>query len=534
MIPTVLLACILPLLPVQDDAPQKARAAVPGKDVQDKLARETQTLLKAQYAKRDPESRKALARMLMTEAAGASDKNQRFVFLTEARDLSADAGDFAGAFKAIDRIAAQYELPPPGTKGSATSMKLEVLKERKATMRSREERVALAQAFLSVAREGIEAEDFPPAVEAAKAAASAARSAGQRDLAADAKEMADEISALEKAFKEARTAELALSVNPDDPEANLKIGRYYCFFKNDWARGVPCLAKGADARLKEVAEQELKDPQDPDQQAALGDAWFDLSKRDRISLNRKLYLDRAGTWYSRAVRNAKGLLEVKLRKRLGEIYKDSFPRQKLVLHFDFEGREPNIVKDRSGMGHDAKVIGSPPHHPAGGARRGVYRLNGTTDWLSVGRQEKLKMPDVVSLSAWICPATFERRMQNVLSDHAPAGNNGKILRLHNNRIEFLLGPEGQSGEVGARLGEAKRWYHVVATYDGKTARFYLNGALTESKPRPGKISVNVNPLLIGKSGFSELYIGLIDDIMIFHRTLTDNDVRQLYRSQGGR
>ena len=186
------------------------------------------------------------------------------------------------------------------------------------------------------------------------------------------------------------------------------------------------------------------------------------------------------------------------------------------------------------MGHDATVKGAPPHHPAGGTRNGTYRLNGTTDWLDVGNSEKLKMSDVVSISAWIRPASFSGRMQTVLSDHSPAGNNGKIFRLDGNRIEFLLGPEGGKGEVGARLEEANRWYHVIATYDGTTARIYLDGILAESKPRPGKIVVNANPLLIGKSGFGEKFTGLIDDVMIYHRVLSDQDVKQLYRAQGGK
>lgn len=210
-------------------------------------------------------------------------------------------------------------------------------------------------------------------------------------------------------------------------------------------------------------------------------------------------------------------------------------REGLMLHYTFDSEGRGVVEDRSGMGHRAKVNGAIWTDGAGEMRNGAYRFDGKDDWLDAGRPVELKMSDVVSISAWIRPATFAPRCQTVISDHAPVSDNGKVLRLHRDRIEFLLGPERANEEVGTRLETLDRWYHVVATYDGSTMRLFLDGVRADSKPRHGRIVVNDNPVLIGKCGFpGELFSGMIDDVMIYHRVLTEREIKQLYMAQGGK
>ncbi len=40
-----------------------------------------------------------------------------------------------------------------------------------------------------------------------------------------------------------------LKESPDDPAANLAVGSYLCFNKDQWERGLPMLAKGSDPAL---------------------------------------------------------------------------------------------------------------------------------------------------------------------------------------------------------------------------------------------------------------------------------------------
>ena len=65
-------------------------------------------------------------------------------------------------------------------------------------------------------------------------------------------------------------ATLAFANKPDDPLPHVAIGRYLCFTKGDWAKGVPHFAKGPDGPLKEAAAELAATPD----AAAIAEAWL--------------------------------------------------------------------------------------------------------------------------------------------------------------------------------------------------------------------------------------------------------------------
>ncbi len=105
-----------------------------------------------------------------------------------------------------------------------------------------------------------------------------------------------------------------LKTNPTDPEANLAVGRYYCFRKGDWDKGLPMFAQGSDASLKELAATDMQKPTAPAEQKKLGDGWWDLAG-SKVGATWKGSLQRAVYWYRKAVAidpNMKTELEEKL------------------------------------------------------------------------------------------------------------------------------------------------------------------------------------------------------------------------------
>ncbi|MDO8685348.1 MAG: LamG domain-containing protein, partial [Clostridiales bacterium] len=73
------------------------------------------------------------------------------------------------------------------------------------------------------------------------------------------------------------------------------------------------------------------------------------------------------------------------------------------------------------------------------------------------------------------------------------------------------------------------WTHIVATYDGTTQRMYINGVLQNSAPYNQPINSNTDQLFIGVY-YNPQYVfdGLMNNIMIFNRSLSGNEVQQLY------
>ncbi|MCK5450125.1 DUF2341 domain-containing protein, partial [Candidatus Pacearchaeota archaeon] len=69
------------------------------------------------------------------------------------------------------------------------------------------------------------------------------------------------------------------------------------------------------------------------------------------------------------------------------------------------------------------------------------------------------------------------------------------------------------------------WNHIVQVYDGSNQRLYVNGNLSTSSALTGTISANTNSILIG-----DLFNGSIDEVRIYNRSLSADEVYQQYVS----
>src|SRR5205085_4891567 len=125
---------------------------------------------------------------------------------------------------------------------------------------------------------------------AAGAAESAARRTGEPYMLARVRPRTAELAAIQVDYQAVRDKVAQLAANPSDPAANVAAGRFYCFTRGLWARGLPLLAKGPDPALKAVAVKDLAAPEAADAQLALADAWTTAARAapipaaDRIRL----------------------------------------------------------------------------------------------------------------------------------------------------------------------------------------------------------------------------------------------------------
>ena len=79
-----------------------------------------------------------------------------------------------------------------------------------------------------------------------------------------------------------------------------------------------------------------------------------------------------------------------------------------------------------------------------------------------------------------------------------------------------------------------RWVHLVGTFDGRTMRIYVDGVERGTMARPGPVKPNAFPLCLGsyEAGHSAHFTGLLDEVRLYGRALTANEVRQHHRSLG--
>lgn len=297
-----------------DAAEQAGRSSIPPEDEQGQVLKTVREVYQELYAKDDPEEGRALAERLLEQATKSSDATERFVLLQEARDIATKAGDGLTAFRAIDAMAAEFEV-------DSLEMKTRVLAKGAEVARSPIQAFAVVEQSLILAREAAFGDNFATAGQLIDLAQKTARKARNTLAIKTVSTTKSEIHGLADAYAELGKAEGLLRDKPDDRDANLRVGRYYALIKGDWQRGLPYLTKSGDERLKTLAVRETSPPSSPAEQAQLGDLWAEQAERED-GIVRKHARRRAAFWYQRALPDLSGLGKAATEKKLRQYLQD--------------------------------------------------------------------------------------------------------------------------------------------------------------------------------------------------------------------
>ena len=237
-------------------------------------------------------------------------------------------------------------------------MKTALLTALAAGARGPEDHKSVAEHSLAMMDEATAADDFAAARQRKELAVGEARKARDASLLRRAVERAAEAGKLEQAYEAVKTAVDTLKKSPDDPGANAIGGKYYCFGKGDYQKGVPMLAKCNDAKLKALAQSNVRGATAAEEQVKLGDAWWDAGARTR-----------AAYWYQKALPELAGLQKDKAQVRLGEasrasekVAKRPSPQRpvdrKSATDPDAQRHDSMVNKERALGDADKKIIGS--------------------------------------------------------------------------------------------------------------------------------------------------------------------------------
>ena len=116
------------------------------------------------------------------------------------------------------------------------------------------------------------------------------------------------------------TTTLSTSSSNADPSANYSVGRYFCFLKGQWDKGLPMLSEGDDLPSRRLANEELRASPHPDVQAAVADGWWELSL-DQPSFEREQLRKHAVAIYEQSLDGLQGLAKTKIPMRIEEFYR---------------------------------------------------------------------------------------------------------------------------------------------------------------------------------------------------------------------
>jgi WD40 repeat protein/serine/threonine protein kinase len=320
--------------------PPVVKAPVPEVAKQDEVAKLIRDLYKDDFAKKAAADRVALAEKLIDVARDTKDKPvERFVLLREARDLAADAGDARIALKAVDELANGYVI-------DLLEMKIAVLGKLADLAMTPAAARSVVDQYLTLTDIAVARDDYEKALRLASLAEAVAKKTTSNLLINQVDARGKSLRELQEGFEAVKKFAAVLKDKPQDPEANLALGKFYCLNKGDWEKGLRCLAAGNDDSLKSVALKELAGPEKPADQVEVGNAWYELAKQEqavvRLQMQRRAYY-----WYELGVTSVTGITKTQTETRMKEL--EGLP--------GFKPLEPvGLVRTMEGHGAEVRAV----------------------------------------------------------------------------------------------------------------------------------------------------------------------------------
>ncbi len=191
----------------------------------------------------------------------------------------------------------------------------------------------------------------------------------------------------------------------------------------------------------------------------------------------------------------------------------------------------DTVKDVFGK-TDGKIMGAPKL--VDGKIKECLRFSGSTDRVEVSKALMVGL-EAFTIECWF---NYENSANwRWMFGGGPEWNYGlgcciysgsNIVRYHlkTDKGSFYTG----NGATKLNTGE---WYHIAYTYDGKSARSYVNGQLDFEQAITGVVVIDPTTLAIGAGYWNnnEYFVGMIDEVRVYKRALSIDEANKNYNAK---
>lgn len=210
----------------------------------------------------------------------------------------------------------------------------------------------------------------------------------------------------------------------------------------------------------------------------------------------------------------------------------------LVLHYTFDQAATNgVIVDKSGLHNDGRIVGA--KWIAAGKQGGGLEFAATKDCVTVANHGSLN-PKKLTLAVCFKTSKTDVATRRIVDKRAQRGyalsiaGDSKYPKSIGHLTFTVNGYHTGSDNV---LTDGA-WHHAVAVFDGKELNLYVDGVLQKAITSCSEeIAANLDDLTIGENKLNtnepgRSFDGALDEIMIFNRALTTDEIKSLIGAAG--
>jgi hypothetical protein len=208
----------------------------------------------------------------------------------------------------------------------------------------------------------------------------------------------------------------------------------------------------------------------------------------------------------------------------------------LVGHWTFDSKDLKTnVADRSGLGNTGYLtnFGATSTAVTIGKLGQGLKFDGVDDSVSVPDSTSQSPTNAVAISGWIKTRTIQSG-KGVIAKGDISTNYDYLLYFSGASVNvYIKNGSGAADNIGGYTYNYADniWHHYVGVFDGDYLKLYIDGVFRNSKDTAlTDIRDSANPVRIGDGFVANYFSGSIDDVRIYSRALSAQEVKQLYNT----